>query len=450
MATKRRAEARWIESRSRWQINVQCDGVRKTFVSSTPKRAGKREVEEKADHWLETFDTQQRFAQAWAAYMEDKRKSVGASSYQRYQSAEAHIKPRIPPAKYIDRIAIYDWQKIIDEVAEDGSSKANLDVIRLLIVGFTDYARRRGWECRELHAGDLNTDAGKAKKARRALNKGELTSLMALDYRDTYLAFAFKFMVLTGIRRGEMMGLEWSDIMAAESKMHIARAINALGETTTGKTENAVRTVYASTMDPSALEYRMRRGLDRRDEQMAILVQRARTSTREARAREARLGKSVERLNARLLELGRAGGAPAAAAAPSTGRGSSATSMSGAPDASAGERAPKQDGASATPLEAPGAPTGATRREVLEERLLPLFQKHTADQGVSCEKLTVACADEVCRQEFIKRAEWLDSNVLLFSDTSEHVVLLKIGSKGEPLSNQVAALLGSGMSIAEG
>ncbi len=183
---------------------------------------------------------------------------------------------------------------------------------------------------------------------------------------------------------------------------------------------------------------------------LAILVQRARTSTREARAREARLGKSVERLNARLLELGRAGGAPAAAAAPSTGRGSSATSMSGAPDASAGERAPKQDGASATPLEAPGAPTGATHREVLEERLLPLFQKHTADQGVSCEKLTVDCADEVCRQEFIKRAEWLDSNVLLFSDTSEHVVLLKIGSKGEPLSNQVAALLGSGMSIAEG
>lgn len=38
--------------------------------------------------------------------------------------------------------------------------------------------------------------------------------------------------------------------------------------------ESAVRTVYASTMDLSALEYRLRRGLDRRDEQMAILVQR--------------------------------------------------------------------------------------------------------------------------------------------------------------------------------
>ena len=38
--------------------------------------------------------------------------------------------------------------------------------------------------------------------------------------------------------------------------------------------ENAVRRVYASTMDPSALEYRRQRGLEKVDEQMSILVQR--------------------------------------------------------------------------------------------------------------------------------------------------------------------------------
>ena len=38
--------------------------------------------------------------------------------------------------------------------------------------------------------------------------------------------------------------------------------------------ENAVRTVYASTMDLSALEYRKQRGLEHNDEQMAVLVQR--------------------------------------------------------------------------------------------------------------------------------------------------------------------------------
>ncbi|MBO5076228.1 MAG: phosphoenolpyruvate synthase [Clostridia bacterium] len=40
------------------------------------------------------------------------------------------------------------------------------------------------------------------------------------------------------------------------------------------KFEEAVKTVYASTMSLSALDYRRRRGLDKRDEQMAILVQR--------------------------------------------------------------------------------------------------------------------------------------------------------------------------------
>ena len=38
--------------------------------------------------------------------------------------------------------------------------------------------------------------------------------------------------------------------------------------------EDAVRTVYASTLSRSALDYRLRRGLQDRDEQMAILVQR--------------------------------------------------------------------------------------------------------------------------------------------------------------------------------
>ena len=38
--------------------------------------------------------------------------------------------------------------------------------------------------------------------------------------------------------------------------------------------EDAVRQVYASTMDPSALEYRLQRGLEKLDEQMSILVQR--------------------------------------------------------------------------------------------------------------------------------------------------------------------------------
>ena len=38
--------------------------------------------------------------------------------------------------------------------------------------------------------------------------------------------------------------------------------------------EKAIKTVYASSMSLSALDYRKRRGLDKRDEQMALLIQR--------------------------------------------------------------------------------------------------------------------------------------------------------------------------------
>ncbi|UCG55579.1 MAG: PEP/pyruvate-binding domain-containing protein [Phycisphaerales bacterium] len=45
--------------------------------------------------------------------------------------------------------------------------------------------------------------------------------------------------------------------------------------------ENAVRRVYASTMSEDALAYRLRRGLDQEDEQMALLVQRVSGSYRD-------------------------------------------------------------------------------------------------------------------------------------------------------------------------
>lgn len=49
----RKNEARWIEARERWQINVQQDGERRTFTSKTPGKKGKVEAERKADAWME-------------------------------------------------------------------------------------------------------------------------------------------------------------------------------------------------------------------------------------------------------------------------------------------------------------------------------------------------------------------------------------------------------------
>ena len=46
--SERKNEAVWIESRQRWQINVQSEGIRRTFTSSTNGKKGKVEAEKKA------------------------------------------------------------------------------------------------------------------------------------------------------------------------------------------------------------------------------------------------------------------------------------------------------------------------------------------------------------------------------------------------------------------
>ena len=50
--TTRTNSAKWTGTR--WRIDVQKDGTRKSFYSSKPGRTGQREANAKADKWLET------------------------------------------------------------------------------------------------------------------------------------------------------------------------------------------------------------------------------------------------------------------------------------------------------------------------------------------------------------------------------------------------------------
>ena len=70
---KRTNTAKWIESAHRWQINVQKDGVRKTFTSAKPGRTGQREANRKADDWLEHgVKNSGKVADAWALFLQSR------------------------------------------------------------------------------------------------------------------------------------------------------------------------------------------------------------------------------------------------------------------------------------------------------------------------------------------------------------------------------------------
>ena len=78
---KRTNTAKWMENQHRWQINVQKDGVRRSFTSSKPGRTGQREANAKADAWLDDgiMSMSKRVRDVWPKFIDDlkSRTSIG-------------------------------------------------------------------------------------------------------------------------------------------------------------------------------------------------------------------------------------------------------------------------------------------------------------------------------------------------------------------------------------
>ena len=77
---RRTNTAHW--SGSRWRIDVQKDGERRSFYSSTPGRTGQREANAKADAWLDhnITGTDQRVKDLFAQYVEEMQATTSRSN----------------------------------------------------------------------------------------------------------------------------------------------------------------------------------------------------------------------------------------------------------------------------------------------------------------------------------------------------------------------------------
>lgn len=248
MAKARRAEAVWIDSRSRWQINVQRDGKRRTFTSSIPGRKGKHEAEGKADDWLEAGQPDDiRFDKAWEMYAEHKQRTTGTMNSRSIISiGNTWLLNSSIANKRLSRIRTADIQEIITSAGEKGLSKRTCKNILDKVKEFFHYADVQRWE----YSLDLNaiTLPTKAREAERTILQPE--QLRILFTQDTitdhkrvipcYYIHAFRFLVVTGYRRGELCGFQLSDY--DRPVLTVSRAVNDRNEITPGKNKNARRT----------------------------------------------------------------------------------------------------------------------------------------------------------------------------------------------------------------
>ena len=260
MKGERRSEAIWIESKKYWQIKVQKDGVRKGFTSSTPGRRGKHEAENKADEWLERGTSDMRFKQAWEIYMDDQTKRTGTANTAKLDTCyRCYLDPNIGDRK-LSSITPILWQSCIDAAAVKGLSVRTCVNIRGAITSFVNYALRARWEIERIESRELVIPQSAApKKEKIVLQPDEIRVLFTQSgfprygrVIEAHYIHAFRFMVATGLRRGELCGLRNEDVNG--NILTIRRSVNSLNEITTGKNRNARRTIELTPTAMRVLE----------------------------------------------------------------------------------------------------------------------------------------------------------------------------------------------------
>lgn len=239
---ERTNEAVWSDKYSRWTIKVQRDGERKAFYSSKPGRKGKLEAERKADDWITEgqLNNTMRFGELADLYLE----SIDTGNGTAHKTKQASIiRTWLLPTwehRKVSSLTNRDYQIAVNAPAEakPPRSKRTCGHVRTTITAIYNYAVSD----RIVMEAPLKTKIPKAATVgeRQILQPQDIQRLFSPELDKYYYVNVFRFIVITGLRRGELCALEKKDLKG--NKLTISGAVNSLGEKTFGKNENARRT----------------------------------------------------------------------------------------------------------------------------------------------------------------------------------------------------------------
>lgn len=255
MKRERKNEAIWLSKENRWCLQIQLDGRRKKFYSSTEGKRGKIEAERKADEWLqrETFAESMRVQDVFSDFITELKEQD--MYYQQYESiGNTWIIPHIGKKRF-SNLYESDFQSILNLAYKKGLAKKSIQNIRGCITKFLKYARQHG-NTKMRPELEINKKAHSLSK--RALEDNEIQIIFSSDYTmrkscvvEDWYRNMYKFAIATGLRPGELCGLTISDFDS--EYITVNRAINANGDVTSGKNENARRKFKLNTVALSIL-----------------------------------------------------------------------------------------------------------------------------------------------------------------------------------------------------
>lgn len=164
------------------------------------------------DEWYKT----------WLEEYKKNRVKIGTyTSYEKYY--QSIIKKRLG-SRLISEIRGEHIQKLYNDLVKEGYALSSIKVVSAVLNGCLKQAMKNGLiERNPVGLAELPRQTRK-KKERIALTK-EQQDLFMEYAKESYLYHFFAVMLQTGMRKGEMQGLKYSDIDKKQNVIHVQRTL---------------------------------------------------------------------------------------------------------------------------------------------------------------------------------------------------------------------------------
>lgn len=171
------------------------------------------------------------------------RHQIAPSTFSNYQTVvRMHILPRLGTKRLVD-LSVSDVDKLLSQKADSGLSPSTVRRIRAVLAQCLDQAIR--WELVHRNVGTLSRSPKMVRHEGRTLSPDQARHLLETlrGHRNEAL---YALMLSTGLRRGEALGLRWSDFDRSTGILRVSRQLKREGTqlvTTDTKTSLSRRAV---------------------------------------------------------------------------------------------------------------------------------------------------------------------------------------------------------------